>query len=73
MVEARRISVLLANRLVYIAYEVRISCKGPLRAALIAHCKLENQFLCFSNSTRGCLQADDVDQYLVRHSTGVTD
>ena len=30
-------TVLEANMLVYIAYEVRFSCKGPLRAALYVY------------------------------------
>ena len=45
--------------------EVRISCKGPLRAALYVFCYLENQILCFSNCTRVCLKADDVSIYYV--------
>ena len=47
--------------LVYIAYEERISCRGPLRAALYG-----KPILCFSNSTGWWRQ------YLVRHSAGAT-
>ena len=63
----KRNSVLLANRLVYIAYEVRISCEGSLRATLYVYCYLENQFYVpwlFTGWWR---------QYIVRHSTGLTD
>ena len=56
--------VLKANRLVYIAFEVRHSCKEPLRAALYVYCYLENQFYVFRNSTRGCLQADVSIEYV---------
>ena len=35
---------------VYIAYEVRISCKGPLRAALYVYCYLENNFYVFQTA-----------------------
>ena len=45
-----RNSVLYANRHVYIAYEVRISCKGPLRAALYINCYLEKQFYVFQTA-----------------------
>ena len=43
-------SVLKADRLVYIAYEVRISCKRPLRATLYVYCYLENQFYVFQTA-----------------------
>ena len=42
-----RNSVLKAHRLVYIAYEVWIICKVPLRAALYVYRYLENQFHVF--------------------------
>ena len=35
---------------VYIAYEVRIKYKGPLRAALYVDCYLENQFYVFQTA-----------------------
>ena len=44
-------SVLLANRLVYIACEVRISCKGHLAPFCMFFSYPENQFYAFSNST----------------------
>ena len=47
-----------------IAYEVRISCKGPLSFALYVFCYLESQFLCISNSTSGCLLFDLSIEYV---------
>ena len=46
----KRNSVLYAKRLVYIAYEVRVSCKGPLRASLYVYSDLENQFYFFQTA-----------------------
>ena len=46
----KRNSFLKANRLVYIAYEVRISCKGSLRTDLYVYCYLENQFYVFQTA-----------------------
>ena len=40
----------VSKHAVYIAYEVRISCKGPLRAALYVDCYLENQFYVFQTA-----------------------
>ena len=37
----------------YIAYEVRISCKGLLSVALFVYCYLENKTV-----TRGCIHSD---------------
>ena len=45
-----RNSVLQANRLEYVAYEVMISCKGPLRATLYVYCYFENQFYVFQTA-----------------------
>ena len=47
--------------LVYIAYEVRISCKGSLSAALHVYCYLENQFYVFQV---GCLHSDVSTEYV---------
>ena len=38
------------NKQACIAYEVRISCKGPLRAALYVYCYLVNQFYVFQTA-----------------------
>ena len=46
----KRNSVLQANRLEYIAFEVRISCKGPLRAALYIFCYLKSKFYVFQTA-----------------------
>ena len=47
-----------------IAYEVRISCKGPLSVALYVFCYLKKPILCISNSTRGCLLSDVSIEYV---------
>ena len=60
----KRNSVLYANRLVYIAYEVRLSCKGPLRAALYVYCYLESQFYVFFKRQNSCLQGDVSIEYI---------
>ena len=52
-----------------IAYEVRISCKGPLRAALYVYCYLENPFYVFFKQ-HPWLFTGWWSQYLARHSTG---
>ena len=41
---------LVSNRFVYIAYQVRISCKGSLSAALYVYCYLENQLYVFQTA-----------------------
>ena len=38
---------LVSKQFVYIAYEVRISFKGPLSAALYVYCYLETNFMFF--------------------------
>ena len=45
---------------------MRISCKGPLRAALYVYCYnvARKPILYFSNSTRGYLQADVIIEYV---------
>ena len=51
------------NRFVYFAYEVRISCKGPLSAALYVYCYLENHFFVFQTAAH-CLNSDVSIEYV---------
>ena len=43
---------------------MRISCKGPLSAALYVYCYLENQFYIFQTAAGGCLYADVSIEYV---------
>ena len=53
------------------AYEVRVSCKGPLRATLYVYCYLENQFYVFQ--TASVVVYSLMTSVFSTHSTGVTD
>ena len=48
-----------------IAYEVRISCKGPLSITLYVLCYLEKPILSISNRTCGCLLSDVRIEYII--------
>ena len=45
---------LYPNRFVYIAFEVGISCKGPINAALYVYCYPENKYYVFYTAACGC-------------------
>ena len=51
--------------LYYIAYDVRISCKGPLSAALYVYCCLENQFYVFQTAPVVVYPSDVSIEYVI--------
>ena len=59
----QRNSVLYANRIVYIAYEVRISCKGHLVPLCEFIVTLKTNFM-FQLAARGCLHSDVRIEYI---------
>ena len=55
----------VSKHIVYIAYQVRISCKGPLGAALYVYCYLENQFYVFQTAPVVVYPSDISIEYVI--------
>ena len=49
------------------AYEVRISCKGPLSAALYVYCYLINQFYVFQTAPVVVYPSDVSIEFIIAH------